>query len=239
MTTAATERDPLTERGRRRRVEVIEAARRVFERRGFAETRMSDIADEAGVAHGTVYTYFDSKEAVLRAVIADLVADVREALRVGDEDADPVVRIHLANRSYLEAYAEYARLLQVVQEAASADAAFAAVLADLRSRYVSRAVEGIRRLQAEAVVDPSLDPGLAGRALCAMVEGYASHDFLQDARRPVDAARVDRVSVELTRLWAQALGLPSAAVAPAEATPNRPTSRPNARPKGKRNAAAH
>ena len=43
------------------------AAREVFAERGFAGTRMGDLADAAGVAHGTVYTYFDTKEDVLLA----------------------------------------------------------------------------------------------------------------------------------------------------------------------------
>lgn len=214
MSSPSAERDPLTERGRRRRAEVVDAARRTFESKGFAETRMSDIADAAGVAHGTVYTYFDSKEAVLRAVITDLVADVREALRVGDEDADPVARIRMANQRYLSAYAEYARLLQVVQEVASADPEFAAVLADLRSRYVARAVSGIQRLQAEGLVDESLDAQVSGGALCAMVEGYAAHDFLAEAGQPVSGDHVERVTAELTRLWAQALGLSAMASRP-------------------------
>lgn len=218
---SVSERDPLTDRGRRRRAEVVDAARRTFEGKGFAETRMSDIADAAGVAHGTVYTYFDSKEAVLRAVIADLVADVREALRVGDEDADPVARIRVANQRYLSAYAEYARLLQVVQEVASADPKFAEVLDDLRSRYVARAVSGIQRLQAEGLVDDSLDAEVSGGALCAMVEGYAAHDFLAEAGQPVSSDHVERVAAELTRLWAQALGLQ----ATAGRAPRRPAER--------------
>ena len=60
----------LSERGRRTRGALIGAARRVFERDGFIDAiRITDIAEEAGAAHGTFYTYFDSKEAALRAVI--------------------------------------------------------------------------------------------------------------------------------------------------------------------------
>ena len=61
--------EQLSERGRRTREALIGAARRVFERDGFIDARITDIAEEAGAAHGTFYTYFDSKEAALRAVI--------------------------------------------------------------------------------------------------------------------------------------------------------------------------
>src|SRR5262249_31477118 len=48
-----------------KRRNILDAAVRVFARQGFHSTRVSDIADEAGVAYGLVYHYFDSKEEVL------------------------------------------------------------------------------------------------------------------------------------------------------------------------------
>ncbi|MEX0620460.1 MAG: TetR/AcrR family transcriptional regulator [Solirubrobacterales bacterium] len=48
-----------------RRRQILDAAVRVFARQGFHSTRVADIADEADVAYGLVYHYFDSKENVL------------------------------------------------------------------------------------------------------------------------------------------------------------------------------
>jgi TetR/AcrR family fatty acid metabolism transcriptional regulator len=48
-----------------RRRQILDAAVRVFARQGFHTCRVSDIADEAGVAYGLVYHYFQSKEQVL------------------------------------------------------------------------------------------------------------------------------------------------------------------------------
>ena len=48
-----------------KRLKILEASIHVFARQGFAAGRISDIADQAGVAHGLVYHYFDSKEAIL------------------------------------------------------------------------------------------------------------------------------------------------------------------------------
>ena len=44
---------------------ILDAAMRVFARQGFHACRVSDVADEAGVAYGLVYHYFDSKEEIL------------------------------------------------------------------------------------------------------------------------------------------------------------------------------
>ncbi len=53
--------------------EIRDAALELFVERGFSATRMEDVASRAGVSKGTVYLYFDSKEALLRSVVTDLV----------------------------------------------------------------------------------------------------------------------------------------------------------------------
>lgn len=178
------------------------AARRVFEERGFAATRMSDIADAAGVAHGTVYTYFGDKSAVLDAVVADLATNLRSAWRVGAEDADPITRIEEANRRFLDSYNTHARLLAVIEQLAMNEPRYGVLLGDFRQRYVERAVAGIGRLQSEGQVDPALDPYLAGSALCAMVEGFGRQWIVRSEEHDPQV-----VTETLTRLWAAALGL--------------------------------
>jgi TetR/AcrR family fatty acid metabolism transcriptional regulator len=66
-----------------KRQNILDAAVRVFARQGFHSTRVSDIADEAGVAYGLVYHYFKSKEEVLNELFAErwslLLAAIGEA----------------------------------------------------------------------------------------------------------------------------------------------------------------
>jgi AcrR family transcriptional regulator len=54
-----------------RHQEILEAARRIFARLSYAATNVEEIAKEAGVAKGTVYLYFKSKEEILAAVLAN------------------------------------------------------------------------------------------------------------------------------------------------------------------------
>lgn len=56
-----------------KRLEIIEAATAVFARDGFADTKISDVADRAKVAKGSVYQYFDSKAELFIAVCQNLV----------------------------------------------------------------------------------------------------------------------------------------------------------------------
>ena len=54
--------------------EILEAALELFAEKGFAATRMNDVAKKAGISKGTLYLYFESKEAIFRAVVQDMVA---------------------------------------------------------------------------------------------------------------------------------------------------------------------
>lgn len=63
-----------------RRRQILDAAARVIAKRGFPSTRISDIAKQAKVAHGTVYRFFDSKEDVARALFEEGGIASREAL---------------------------------------------------------------------------------------------------------------------------------------------------------------
>src|SRR4051794_30202374 len=70
-----------------RRRQILDAAIRVFARQGFHSCRVSDIADEAGVAYGLVYHYFDSKDQVLNELFHErwslMLAAIEEADRTG------------------------------------------------------------------------------------------------------------------------------------------------------------
>jgi AcrR family transcriptional regulator len=68
-----------TRRREERAPEILDAALACFSERGFAATRMDDIARRAGISKGTIYLYFDSKEAVFKALAQRLVAS-----RVGE-----------------------------------------------------------------------------------------------------------------------------------------------------------
>lgn len=77
-TPSVTDRSQRSERARAaRREEILDAARRVFASRGFRGTTIADIAEDAGIALGTIYLYFPSKEdvyAALRQRLMDLIA---------------------------------------------------------------------------------------------------------------------------------------------------------------------
>lgn len=56
-----------------RPAEILDAALKVFSLKGFASTKLDEVAREAGVSKGTVYLYFESKEALFKAVVTEFV----------------------------------------------------------------------------------------------------------------------------------------------------------------------
>ncbi len=71
------DRSPRTERGRRALRALLDAATQEFGARGFHATGITDITRRAGMALGSFYTYFPSKEGIFRAVVTDLSAQVK------------------------------------------------------------------------------------------------------------------------------------------------------------------
>lgn len=76
--TASAGKEPRTERGRRTLRAILDAAAVEFSERGFHESSISGITRRAGVALGSFYTYFDSKDAVFRALVRDMSDQVRK-----------------------------------------------------------------------------------------------------------------------------------------------------------------
>ena len=74
---------------------ILDAAVRVFARKGYHTCRVGDIAEEAGVAHGLLYHYFRSKEVLLETIFRETWRDVLDAVR-SVEESDETARDRLA-----------------------------------------------------------------------------------------------------------------------------------------------
>jgi TetR/AcrR family fatty acid metabolism transcriptional regulator len=80
-----------------KRRQILDAAIGVFARQGFHATRVSDIADEAGVAYGLVYHYFRSKDEVLNELFVErwslLLTAIEETDRTGEAPRDKLAAV--------------------------------------------------------------------------------------------------------------------------------------------------
>lgn len=203
---AGGERQPRADAARNRRA-LVKAAREVFERDGFVHARITDIAATAGVAHGSFYSHFDSKEQALAAVLQEIEEEMlHPGPAVGGEASDPVAVIEAANRAYLESYRRNAKLMAMLEQVATVDPQFLRFRLKRTDAFVGRNAKAIRRLQRQRLADPELDPELTALALSSMVSRTAYVALATDRQR-VD---LDALGDTLTRLWVNALRLQSA-----------------------------
>jgi TetR/AcrR family fatty acid metabolism transcriptional regulator len=68
---------------------ILDAAVRVFARKGYHTCRVGDIAEEAGVAHGLLYHYFRSKDEVLECIFKETWSDIIAAARMVEQTDEP------------------------------------------------------------------------------------------------------------------------------------------------------
>jgi AcrR family transcriptional regulator len=112
------DKSPRTERGRKTLRRVLEAAAVEFGERGFHDAAITGITQRAGVALGTFYTYFASKEEVFRALVRDMSqatrAHVAEAVR-GAPDRLTAERLGLA--AFIAFVRQHRELYRIIEEA--------------------------------------------------------------------------------------------------------------------------
>ena len=105
-----------------RRSELIACAQELFYAKGYESTSVRDIVDEIGVAKGTFYYYFDSKQAILEALVAELTAQKLALFQdiVADETLTAIFRwtraVQVIGDWKLERKAELIALLRVMQK---------------------------------------------------------------------------------------------------------------------------
>jgi len=112
-----TEDRRLTTQGQERKLQLLDQAATLFAERGYAETRVLDIANTAGVAKGLFYWYFENKEALFRELVEQNRLNLRRAqAQAIDPAAEPLLQLRQgaeASVRYMARYANFFSLLEV------------------------------------------------------------------------------------------------------------------------------
>ena len=94
---------------------ILDAAVRVFARRGFHHCRVSDVADEAGVAYGLVYHYFDSKEEILNTLFLERWQVMLDEIASIDRERVPARdKLHRVAGFIIDSYRHDPELMKVI-----------------------------------------------------------------------------------------------------------------------------
>ena len=113
---------PRTPRGERTLRKILDAARDEFGERGFGDSSIVGITQRAGVALGTFYTYFDSKEELFQALVQDMSAQVRDHVApVLKGAADSLDGERRALESFLHFAREHRDVYRIIDESEFVD----------------------------------------------------------------------------------------------------------------------
>jgi AcrR family transcriptional regulator len=151
---------------------ILDAAVRVFARQGFHTCRVSDIADEAGVAYGLVYHYFASKDEVLDTLFLERWNVMLELIREVDAEPLPVRDKLQAIASFIvDSYHHDPDLMKViiVEVTRAANSFGDTHIGSIREAY--DLIGGmIAKAQAEGVFKPEIEPRFAAMAFYGAIE---------------------------------------------------------------------
>lgn len=161
-----------------RRRQVLEAARRLFEEKGFEATTMAELARHVGIAVGTLYKFFKDKRALYQTLVADTVRDFEVELcrALDDPELDLVGKIDAFLRIGTELFEKHLPLIRVYF--AETEAAFLftpAGLEDEALRSHQRILDALTRTMRRGVEQGiliDLDPAALALALEGMHNGF-------------------------------------------------------------------
>ena len=183
--------------GEKRRL-ILDAAVRVFARKGFHTCRVGDIAEEAGVAHGLLYHYFSSKDEVLETIFRETWADLLAAIREGEEtEPHPREQLRKVSAILLRSWRRQPDLVRVLVREVARSPEGARHREDLGAMLtaIERIVE---RGQAEGAFRSELDARLAATIVYGALEEILTGWVLGELPDgDEDVARAERTIVDL------------------------------------------
>jgi AcrR family transcriptional regulator len=192
-----------TMREHRRRA-VLDASLRVFSEKGYHATRVSDLIEAAGIARGTFYLYFESKNAIFHELLDELLERVRASVDGVDlGPGAPPVRDQLLAivRRVLATFHEHPALTRlVVRNAPGLDDEVDRKLAAFYERLHAWLAESLRNAQALGLVrEVDVD------TVAWIVLGSVKQLIERSIEEPLEAPALDRMAGALLDLWLEGM----------------------------------
>jgi AcrR family transcriptional regulator len=182
--------------------QLTNAAREVFETKGYQGTTVGAITDAANCAHGTFYLYFHNKEDAFARVMGQVTKEMYEEARAPWE-GDAYQALSTATRGYLEVYRAHKGLWRCLLEGMHQSKAVEEMWLDLRRPFVERIARNLERMADAGTIRP-LNTRVAAHALGSMVEWTAFTHFELD-EPPTSEVTLEELASTLTDLWFHAV----------------------------------
>lgn len=175
-----------------RREQILHASLKVFSRRGLVATRISDIAKEAGLSHGLVYHYFDSKDEIFTTLVKRALEGSKHVIDLAaQQNLSPIDQLRWLTETILTGLSKNGAYLFLIMVQAFTSAAVPEQVKELVTSQSSSTLEGILPIiragqQAGQIVKE--DPAKLSSSYFAMIQGISLQQVQQvDALSAPDA----------------------------------------------------
>lgn len=181
--TSAASKEPKTARGEATRRAILDAAEKVIGRLGYSEASIGSITREAGVAQGTFYIYFKSKDEVFSELVREMGRSLRH--RISDATAGIAGRLAAEReglRAFLAFVAAHPELYRIVQEAQFVDP-------EAYRAYFRAFAEGYRQGLAAAAASGEIragDADIRAWALMGIARSLGERAVVFGEKTPID-----------------------------------------------------
>jgi TetR/AcrR family transcriptional regulator, fatty acid metabolism regulator protein len=186
---------------------ILDAAVRVFARQGFHTCRVSDVADEAGVAYGLVYHYFSSKDEILDTLFLERWDVMLDAITEADaSESSPRDKLYTIAGFIIDSYRHDPELMKViiVEVTRAANTFGRTHLGKIRDAYAQIAAI-VSRAQQDGVFRSEITPDFAALAFYGSIEQvlsgwiFDSRDVSQDELEQAKTLIVETICHGLER----------------------------------------
>lgn len=145
---------------------IIQAATRMFAQKGFFQTKISEIAREAGVADGTIYLYFENKDHILIALFEEQMKRVLDNMITQvSKEVDPVRKLERFALTHLKLIEENRDMAEIIQVELRQSSQFMKEYKNEQfMRYLDLIEEIVKEGQETGAFKPEVIPGLFKRA---------------------------------------------------------------------------
>jgi AcrR family transcriptional regulator len=194
---------PRTAKGRRAVAVWRRAGREAFTSLGFLSTKLSDIANIAGMGSASFYNYYDSKEDLLLDLAAEYNKEVLSRIKRGVRAGDPRQNLRATVQTFWRVYTENQAVMHGVFQLSMLDEQFARHWYEIRERAIAGIAAEIRRAK-KSSPSPTLDTEAGAIALSSMLEHFC-YLWSTDRQSFVEGKTDEEAISTIANVWFRAL----------------------------------
>lgn len=184
-----------------KRQNIIRAATKAFAQKGFYNSKVSEIAKEAGVADGTIYLYFRNKDDILISLFEDqmkgIIANMRHEL---ESERDPLKKLERFALTHLNIIDQQKELAEVLQVEIRQSSKFMKEYSNRRfAQYVNLISSTIKEGQAKGCIRKDVMPGILKRAFFGALDEMSRYWVLAKRKKYSPATAAKQISDFFTK----------------------------------------